>query len=251
MDGTEDLAALFFELSSSSRLDILLELEKESFKLSQISKELDMSIQEASRHLTRLCDAKLVDKGQEGQYVLTPFGKYICTLFPTLDFLSMNADYFSTHDISVIPEQFRYGFGHIESHKRSEHVMESFRYTEELIRNAENFIWIHSDQVLSSTLPLIQQAVAKGVEFRLILPRNVVEEQHSDSDEEVPEEYRVLVHQRFPDKVEVILVMSEKEAILALPYIDGNMDYVGFSITGPNGIKWCLQMFLYFWEKAA
>ncbi|MFW9920251.1 MAG: helix-turn-helix transcriptional regulator [Candidatus Thorarchaeota archaeon] len=252
MVGTEDIAALFFELSSSSRLDIILKLDEQALKLSQISKELDMSIQEASRHIARLCDAKLVDKCQDGQYSLTPYGRQIRRLFPSMRFISENSDFFSTHDFFVVPEQFHYGLGIIESYERSRHVMEAFRYTEELIKNAEKFIWIHSDQVLSSALPLIEDAVSRGVEFRLVLPSSIIEEDYGqNTNAEIPENYRALVQQRFPEKVEMIIVMSEKEALLAFPDLEGKMDYVGFSVEGPKAIQWCEEIFLYFWNKAA
>ncbi len=251
MIGTDELAALFFELSSASRLDILLLLNKQDCKMSQISKDLNQTVQETSRHLTRLCDAKLVEKLQDGLYTPTPYGKQILRFIPSITFLLENSDFFSTHEFSMVPEQYQYGFGHIESYQRSDHVMESFRYTEELIKKAERFIWILSDQVLSSTQPLIQEAVRRGVEFRLILPKEVADEEDGRAaDAELPEELQKLIQQRFPGRVDMVIVMSESEAILAFPDLSGKMDYAGISVTGNEGVSWCKQIFLHFWEKA-
>lgn len=248
---TENIAALFFELSSSSRLDIILRLEKEPTKLSQIAKELDMSIQEASRHLARLGDAKLVDRCQEGQYSLTPYGRYMIKLINIAGFLHKNADFFVKHDLSVIPDQFQYGLGHIEVHERSEHVMQAFKYTEDLIREADEFIWIHSDQVLSSSLPLIEAAIGRGVDFRVILPDSILEqEQNSGTYPDIPQEYQNDVHQRFYDRVELVIVMSEKRALMAFPDLDGKIDYLGFSFIDARSLEWCRNLFLHFWERA-
>jgi DNA-binding IclR family transcriptional regulator len=43
-------------------MNLLEELQKQRMKLSHVSEKLDMTITEASRHLQRLTDAKLIQK---------------------------------------------------------------------------------------------------------------------------------------------------------------------------------------------
>ena len=78
-----EASSLFWELANRDRLNILKLLEKEKRKLSHIAKEIDESIQETYRNLSRLAKVKLVDKDSEGYYTLTAFGRYILCLLYT------------------------------------------------------------------------------------------------------------------------------------------------------------------------
>jgi DNA-binding transcriptional ArsR family regulator len=62
----EDLCNLLFEVSNEDRLRILLQLDKEALNATNLSKELDLTIQESSRHLSRLSRVKLIQKDVEG-----------------------------------------------------------------------------------------------------------------------------------------------------------------------------------------
>jgi predicted transcriptional regulator len=68
-------SSLLFELSSSDRLDILSLLKRTPLKLSHISKKLDFTVQETSRNITRLSEAKLIRKDVDGAFHLTPYGE--------------------------------------------------------------------------------------------------------------------------------------------------------------------------------
>ena len=56
------LSSLLFELSHPWRLKLLLLIMEEGQRHSYISQKLKISPQETSRHLTRLQDAKLIEK---------------------------------------------------------------------------------------------------------------------------------------------------------------------------------------------
>ena len=57
-----DIANLFLELSNPDRLRILKLLNKEKMRLSSISNELGLSVQETYRHLLRLTRSRLISK---------------------------------------------------------------------------------------------------------------------------------------------------------------------------------------------
>lgn len=249
MVSSENVSELLFEFSNPSRLDILLLLKDLSVKASQIARAVDQTIQETSRHLQRLTKAQLVVREVEGVYSLTPLGKLLMELIPEVNFLVVNSEFFTTHDPSCIPKEYRHGLGLIQDYNSAGHVMDAFRQTEDLIRNAEEFIWIHSDQVLSSSVPLIEKAIERGVDFRVILPKSLKDQGvhigiHSDVDHSQR-------HDRFTDSVNLIIVMSEKVALLAFPAVDGSHDYCGFSFSNDLGLKWCKDMYLHFWNHAS
>lgn len=251
MVSSEKISELLFEFSNPSRLDILLHIKEKNMKPSQLARDANQTIQETSRHLQRLTKSLLVERTSDGAYSLTPFGKQLLALIPEIHFLAINSEYFATHDPSCIPPEFRYGLGLIHEYDKASHVMEAFQQSEDLIRNSEEIIWIHSDQILASTLPLIEEAVQRGVEFRVILPKelgsqgphlepypNIVRGRHSQT------------HDRFIDSVQLIIVMSEKKALLAFPAKDGCPDYLGFALSNEDGLKWCKELYLHFWNQS-
>lgn len=251
MVSSERISKLLFEFSNPSRLDILLLIGKKAVKPSQIARDVNQTIQETSRHLDRLTKALLVERNNDGSYALTPLGKHIVAIFPEINFLALHSDYFATHDLSCIPREFRYGLGLIKEYGISSHVMQSFQETETLIRESEKIIWIHSDQVLSSSLPLIQDAIRRGVEFRVILPKELIGQRpnpddHPDFIDHAPDQ----LQGRRIESVELVVVMTEKQALLAFPTKDGGPDYLGFIFKNDEALKWCKELYLYFWNKA-
>ncbi len=73
------LHKLLFELSSVERIKIMLELREGRLKLSHLSRKLDLTVTEASRHLERLAQAKLVQKDSCGYFGVAPFGTLVLT----------------------------------------------------------------------------------------------------------------------------------------------------------------------------
>ena len=59
---------LVFELSHPDRVAILDTLEKEPMRISQIAEALKLNTAEASRHLGRLSDSKIIQKGNDSLF---------------------------------------------------------------------------------------------------------------------------------------------------------------------------------------
>jgi predicted transcriptional regulator len=239
------LSKLLFELSSSERINIMSEIQKQRLKLSHISKRLDMTVTEASRHLQRLSEAKLVEKDVEGLYKLTPFGELTLSLLPSFDFISKHRDYFTTHTISHLPHEFINRIGDLLNCTFTDDVMVAFHSVENLIQAAQEYVWILSNQVLMSTLPFLEEAVKRGVKFRLILPKDMTPPPGFKPIPAIP-----LIQRRTLQKVDVIIAMSEKQARVAFPTTDKSMDHIGFGSTDDRSHKWCKDLFLYYWERA-
>ncbi len=248
MVSSKSVSELLFEFSNSSRLDILFLLLNNSEKASQIAKRVDQTIQETSRHLQRLIKVHLVIRDTDGTYLLSPLGELLMEYVSQIDFLAKNAEFLVNHDLSCISRQFRYGLGLIKDYQISPHVMDSFRQTVDLIKHAEEFIWIHSDQILSSSVPHLQKAIERGLDVRVILPRALeqdeahlrIHRENTDSEK----------YNRFSNSVTMAIVLSEKKAQLAFPGLDGTIDYRGVSFTNIDAIKWCMELYQHFWEQA-
>ena len=66
---------LIFELSHEGRLAILKLLQARPARLTDLAARTRISAPEASRHLGRLALHKLVGRGPDGLYCLTPYGR--------------------------------------------------------------------------------------------------------------------------------------------------------------------------------
>jgi len=236
---------LLFELASSERLRIMLLVEKQELKLSHISKKLDMTVTEASRHLQRLSEAKLLEK-DEGLYKLTPFGQLTLSLIPSFDFISKHRDYFAAHTLSRLPHEFIGRMGDLANCAFTDDVMVAFHSVENLIEEAKEYVWILSNQVLMSTLPLLEKAVKRGVTFQLIMPEDLIPPPGFTP---LPEIFNLIERRTLP-RVDLIIAMSEKQARLSFPTKDDKMDYLGFGSTDEQGHRWCRDLFTHYWGEA-
>jgi predicted transcriptional regulator len=239
----ETTCKLLFELSSNERMNVLLGLQKQRMKLSHISKKLDMTVTEASRHLQRLSEAKLIQKDVDGSYGLSPFGTLTLSLLLGLNFVSENRQYFLEHDVSYLPSEFISRIGELSaSSLGTRDIMTGFRLAEIMLQEASEYIWILSDQVLTSGVPIIGEKVKSGVEFRFIFPENLVP---PPGVKPVPGTQR-----RNLSRVEEIILMTDKEAWFGFPDLNGKIDYALFIGKDPRFHKWCRDLFQYRWEQA-
>ena len=74
-------------------------LEEQALNVTNLSKNLDLTKQEISIHLSRLCKSELTQKNIDGSYNLTYYGKLALKQLPGLKFISKNVDYFKTHSV--------------------------------------------------------------------------------------------------------------------------------------------------------
>jgi len=251
----ENLSSLLFELSSTDRLDILMLLKKTPMKLSHISSKLDFTVQETSRNITRLSEAKLIVKDVDGAFHLTPYGEETLNLLSGFRFLFKNREYLMTHTLSEFPKQFQAGLGVLDSFEFVNDVMVAFHNIENMIAKAEKFVWILSNQVLASTIPYLVQALERGTEFRLLMPKDYMP---SKSVRElvthpvfVKASRSKKLESRFLDRVDVFLCLSEKEvAALAFPNLERKLDYIGFRAESELAVEWSKTLYTYYWNKA-
>jgi predicted transcriptional regulator len=83
---TEDISTLLFNLASADRLTLLSQIDFRKQRLTSLSKGINASAQECSRHLARLGEAGLI-QDSDGLYEITPLGKGVQNLLTGLEFL--------------------------------------------------------------------------------------------------------------------------------------------------------------------
>ena len=251
----EDFSSLLFELSSVDRLDILMLLKKTPMKLSHVSNKLDFTVQETSRNITRLSEAKLITKDVDGIFHLTAFGDETLNLLSGFKFLFKNREYLMTHSLSEFPKQFRAGLGMLNDFKLVDDVMTVFHNIENMIAKAEKFVWILSNQILASTIPYLLQELERGGEFKLLMPKEYMPSRDIRDIVTNPVFAKATrnnkLEARFIEKVDIFLCLSEKEvAALAFPALDGKLDYIGFKAQTEPALEWAKMLYEYYWDKA-
>lgn len=245
MDFTENLCGLLFELSSKERMNVLVRIQEQKLKLSKLSKELDMTVTETSRHLERLIKAKLIQKDVDGSYCLTLFGELTLSLLSGLDFISRNMDYFLEHDIFCIPCEFISRIGELRESNLGVDTFKNIHSVGVMFQEAQEYIWILTDQILTSAGSIVEEKMKRGIELRSILPEDLVP----------PPGYKLPpltsgIQRRVLPTVKIVIVMTEKVAAVCLPNLRGKMDYTGFGGEDPKFHKWVKDLYLYYWEQA-
>ena len=90
----------------SLRFSTLMKLRSKPYRLSQLAEELNATMQETHRNISRLITSDLVTKGLQGDLVLTPYGESIVSLIPSYAFMFRNREYFNDHTFGDLPLKF-------------------------------------------------------------------------------------------------------------------------------------------------
>jgi predicted transcriptional regulator len=248
---------LLFEVSNEYRHGILLLVQKKAMRITDMTKELNLTYPEIRRHISRLQGTGLIKRDVEGYYSLTPYGETSLLLFQELKFLSSNSEYFKTHSPSSIPTRFVKRIGELGESTNLANAMDFFRHTENLLKESREYVWLLVDQFPMNSLSTIVEAIDRGVSFRIIEPRERVLD--PDLDAMTSEETRAfrrtrgtpLVEQRMLDEAGVLLFLSDACCVLAFPTSDGQHDYRGFTATHDMALSWCRELFRCYWDEAA
>ena len=242
----EPLSSLLFELSNEYRMTILTKLREEPMRLSRLSEKMGLAVQETSRHLTRLSDACLIAKDPDGQFSLTPYGAHAVMLLPGFEFLAKHGHYFMTHSLSHIPPELFGRIGELSDCMFTNEVMTMFHEGEKLIRGAQEYILVISDQILMSAVPLLHQAAERGVQLKVILPEDL----NPPTDFEPWRGSAEFVGRRTIKKVDVFTTVSDKGGLVGFPMWNGVADHVGFVAMDERARRWCKDLFMVHWEQA-
>jgi predicted transcriptional regulator len=243
LDETEEISKVLFELSSNRRANILFEIQKDSLKMQQIAKSLDMTVTETFRHLQRLTEAKLVEKKVDGSYKITSLGKLAGDFLLGFNFVLKNAEYFLDHDVSILPYEFVNRLSELAGGEFCGDTLATLNGVRKIVYDAEKVIWAMGETVESSHVQPTKEKVAKGLEFKFIMPKTLAQQFRKSKEE-------LLMGSRYVERVDFAVLVSEKEANIVFRRNNGSLDYTGFFGTDEKFRKWCRDLFMYFWDKA-
>jgi predicted transcriptional regulator len=220
-------------------MNIMQSLLQENLKLSHLSKKLDMTVTETSRHLQRLSDIQLVRKDADGRFSSTKYGELAIMLLSNLTFLSENRQYFLEHDVSNLPYEFSNRLGELVSSTYENDSVRLIARVFKMLEEADEYIWAKSYQLSPNMVPLIQNKVENEVEFRGIYPTDIA----------IPSGLEH--HIRLLDKIEIRILVTDKEAMAGFKHQSEQPSYTGFFSKDSKFIKWCNDVHQHYWEEAS
>ena len=250
----EDLAELLFILASIDRLTLLSEIAIEKSKLSQLTAKLSATPQETSKHLTRLRDAKLIEKDSEGFFGLTAFGKIIMNLLPSVRFLTENREYFLSHDISSLPLEFIERLGELQEGHYADKVGSILTHIQQVVQDAEECIWLMSDHPLGDGVYVARSGKLEScstLTWRIIIPAGSSMDWKKVRADVGTHKGRIEYHLiEDPNNINAGIALNEKIAGLTFPDTTGKLDFnSGFRSDNLVFRKWCQDLFVFHWNK--
>jgi len=239
-DGIE---RLYYELASENRIQILRQLQRAPLKMNEIARRIDLTATEVFRQLQRLNEALLIQKDQEGAYLLTAYGKLLLQLGSSVEFVFKHKQYFLTHDVTKLPTEFINRLGELSKTTLESDVIASMNKIEKIVKDGDRFEYFLGEKALSHMEPALRAKSAAGTKFKFLFPKSLL-----PPNSEVWIEHNI--EGRGLQEIPAFLSLTEKEAIICLPSIEGKLDYLGFSGSDSTFLNWAKNLFLFYWEKS-
>jgi len=239
----------------------MLFLDSRIGKMSSISKELGARMQDVKRNLDNLLSEGLVERDSHGEFSLTAFGSVIVRQIPSVDFLSRNKEYFTTHNFERIPDKFVHRIGELNDSKFVKGYVAVIECIKEMYSRSEEYILGMLPEV---SLELVQAVISKirahTIKFNYILPERAIvpkvsHELVKDSS------YLKLLHQgyingRMIKMISAAVIVTDKEAAVMFPYVNGETDirsmFYNNDIKSDDGAfhEWCMDFFKHNWDNS-
>ncbi|MEM2924007.1 MAG: helix-turn-helix domain-containing protein [Candidatus Nitrosocaldus sp.] len=248
---TDGLDRLLFVLASKDRLTIMQELSRERLRLTDVAKRLNASVQEVSRHLSRLSSMRLIERDGNGYYRITMLGSITMIMLQQFRLVLEDGDYFLTHDISFLPEESIDGIGEIAEHEHSCNLADVLNGAEQIIEEAEEYLLLISDQVIIKPEFIAKNIIDynKDVEIRAILGAESMSNVEYRRIKGIFHGKKVSI--RFMDNIRFAMAINEKRAGLCFPYINGRIDFTySFKSSDRTFHRWCKDTFEFYWASS-
>lgn len=238
------ISDLLFEISSETRLDIIKKIQAQPLNQTNIAKTANVSLQEVSRHLFRLSEAKIIEKNQENLYQITNFGTLLLTSLSTIEFLVKHNDYLSTHDINSLPLEFVYRLGDLLHSDYSNFVSNTLRHVEQVLDKAEKFVWLISDQPLISEKSILEYCDKKpNLTLKIIIKKSAGK--YSLLKQKLGNKFEI----KYINNITAGMALNEKIAGVVFSDKKGILDFSsGFVAKDTRSYKWCYDLFIHNWN---
>jgi predicted transcriptional regulator len=243
---TEDISYILFDLFSPDRLTLISELSIRKQRLTALSKLLNQTVQECSRDLNRLSDSGFIRKDSGGLFEITPFGRAMLSLIPSLRFLVSQREYFLSHDLSFLPRGFIERIGELLTGERVNHISLVLEHIKAVVSKGEEYVWLISDQLFPRWPGIGTYFHSKETPVRLLCEQTIDRKIISEYKSALPRSEIAVLPQ-----VKIAVAINETTAGVCFPNLDGKIDFgAGFAGNDPLFRGWCSDIFENYWSKS-
>ena len=253
----EKVSAVFLEIASEQRLNILNQLAQEKLNISKLAKLLDATNPEVHRNIGRLLKNGLISKTNDGNYQLTTYGRIMLLQIPSISFVSENKDFFNDHDLNNVETKFLQRIGALESKKEIKGFVKVLEKWTKIQENADKFIYNILSEIPYSKdiIDIIAKKLEKKIPIKSIFPDSVVvpEDRKKIFEERGFQKYVSdgILQRRISPTTSVGLLITDKEAGVFFPSHDGEIDLSRmFYSSDEKFIDWCMDYFENSWKNA-
>ncbi|MCK5038925.1 MAG: ArsR family transcriptional regulator, partial [Thermoplasmata archaeon] len=234
-----------FQLQSETRREMIQAMLSQPQRHTQLSKDLNISPAETTRHLNRLMQSNILIKRPDLTYEVTRYGQLLYEKYLEMEYFTDHQDYFDRKDLSAIPMEFM----SLLVITQGTIIKGPMKVAGELFNmtsGSQIFSWSMSIGPLE---PFILENINKldqGVEMRFLQQR----------EQKVPSNYmnstKYNIQFRTLKKVDIGIHVNENRALVILPDSRQGIDYSS-AIVGdtPTFLRWASMLFEYFWEDAS
>lgn len=246
---------IFMELASETRLEILQMLEEKPFRSTELSKKLNLTIQETHRNTSRLSKEKIIQKDPDGFFSLTQYGLLIAKQVSYFAFLKKFQSFFEDHSTGYIPEKFLQRIGSLQNSDlvfKATNVQEKIKKME---KESKKYIRLSVAQAWGEEGKILLDKMKNGIKVEVIW----------DDDSVMPDEIsseigpKLLKYKksgeydskRFRGKIGISTIITENSAAVLFPHKKDEIDFhTMFVGNDKNFHEWCTDLFDYFWSKS-
>jgi len=246
---------LFMELAGETRFSILVSLSKKPAKLSSLSREMDITVQDVHRNLNRLMQEGLVNRS-DGTFHMTEYGTVVMKQVSGLLVVKKHRKFFEDHGLAgAIPDKFLQRIGALYACKAVSSVTAVLQTLKKLESSASKSIKVMVAQAWPEEGEIFIDKASRGIEilaltgYNTIVPRNVTELIGPRLEELAA---KGIFRGRMVEKISVaIYIADESEAALMLPNSKGEVDMnTMFLGSDPVFCEWCADLFDYMWNRS-
>ena len=253
-DDSSLAAELFMELASATRFSILASLNKKPSKLSTLSRELNITVQDVHRNLNRLANEGLVRRA-DGLFYITEYGMIVMTQIPDFMVMKKNKQFFEDHCLAgVVPDKFLQRIGALNNCKTLSSATAVFQSLKKMQSSATRSLKIIVSQAWPEEGEILIDRANHGVQIlslvghNTIFPKNVVEHIMPKINELIS---KGIMERRMVEKVSIALFIADNQAALTFPNAKGEVDMTTLFMGDDSMFcEWCSDYFDYIWKDS-
>lgn len=242
----DEVSDVLFDFISPDRLTLLSELRDRKQRLTALSKLSNQTVQECSRDLDRLVESGFIRKDSEGLFEITPFGRAMQSLIPGFRFLIREREYFLSHDLSFLPQEFIERIGELSSGERVSHISLVLEHIKRVVSQGREYVWLISDRLFPRWPGIGTSFSSKETPVKLIAQQTI--------DRKIMLEYKSALPRTeigLLKEVRIAMAISETVAGVCFPDVHGKIDFgAGFAGSDPVFRGWCINLFEHYWSKS-